>query len=53
MESAQESAKKCSLRGQLDFDTGDSLLDVSEVEEAANIVKRFCTGTHLLLIMEV
>ncbi|XP_005109373.2 putative glutamate synthase [NADPH] [Aplysia californica] len=43
-ESAWESSKKCTLRGQLDFSSADKPLDISEVEEAKNIVKRFCTG---------
>ncbi|XP_071818623.1 uncharacterized protein [Apostichopus japonicus] len=40
----QESVKACTLRGQLDFKFTDQPLDISEVEAAANIVKRFVTG---------
>ncbi|XP_061171212.1 uncharacterized protein LOC133180759 [Saccostrea echinata] len=43
-ESAWRSAVKCSLRGQLDFTSRDGPIDVSEVEPAQEIVKRFCTG---------
>ncbi|KAK3092132.1 hypothetical protein FSP39_025440 [Pinctada imbricata] len=43
-ESAWESAKKCTLRGQMDFKYDKQPIDVTEVEEAASIVKRFCTG---------
>lgn len=43
-ESAWGSVRKCTLRGQLDFVYAKEPLDVSEVEEAANIVRRFCTG---------
>ncbi|XP_021344531.1 putative glutamate synthase [NADPH], partial [Mizuhopecten yessoensis] len=43
-ESSWDSVRKCTLRGQLDFVYAKEPLDVSEVEEAANIVKRFCTG---------
>ncbi|KAL4232715.1 hypothetical protein ACF0H5_007403 [Mactra antiquata] len=43
-ESALESAKQCTLRGQLDFKYAEKPIDITEVEEAASIVKRFCTG---------
>lgn len=43
-ESAWRSTQKCSLRGQLDFTSRDGPIDVSEVEPASEIVKRFCTG---------
>ncbi|KAK6187782.1 hypothetical protein SNE40_005732 [Patella caerulea] len=43
-QTAWESTKKCSLRGQLDFNNSDKPLDISEVEEAKYIVRRFCTG---------
>lgn len=43
-ESSWESTKKCTLRGQLDFIFGNNPIDVSDVEEAKEIVKRFCTG---------
>ena len=44
IESAWESTKKCSLRGQLDFIYSDNAVDITEVEDAKDIVKRFCTG---------
>ncbi|CAG5124464.1 unnamed protein product, partial [Candidula unifasciata] len=44
VESSIESSRKCTLRGQLDFVKSDKPVDISEVEEAKNIVKRFCTG---------
>uniref|UniRef100_A0A2C9JI59 glutamate synthase (NADH) n=1 Tax=Biomphalaria glabrata TaxID=6526 RepID=A0A2C9JI59_BIOGL len=44
VESAWESTKKCTLRGQLAFVSVNKPLDISEVEDAKNIVKRFCTG---------
>ncbi|XP_052242063.1 uncharacterized protein LOC127852221 isoform X2 [Dreissena polymorpha] len=43
-ETSLESARACTLRGQLDFKFSETTLDLSEVEEAAGIVKRFCTG---------
>ncbi|XP_056015239.1 uncharacterized protein LOC125673905 isoform X2 [Ostrea edulis] len=43
-ESAWRSAMKCSLRGQLEVTGGVGPIDVSEVEPAKEIVKRFCTG---------
>nr|XP_022287923.1 glutamate synthase 1 [NADH], chloroplastic-like isoform X2 [Crassostrea virginica] len=43
-ESSWQSAMKCSLRGQLDFTSREGPIDVSEVEPASEIVKRFCTG---------
>ncbi|ESO83470.1 hypothetical protein LOTGIDRAFT_133427 [Lottia gigantea] len=43
-ESAWESTKKCSLRGQLEFIDADKAIDISEVEDAKFIVRRFCTG---------
>ena len=45
VKSANESARHCTLRGQLEFVT-DSVKPVvlGEVESAASIVKRFCTG---------
>ena len=36
--------KGCNLRGMLRFKSDREPVDVSEVEPAANIVKRFCTG---------
>ncbi|XP_041354050.1 putative glutamate synthase [NADPH] [Gigantopelta aegis] len=43
-ESSTESARHCTLRGQLAFHFIDKPLDLAEVEEAKEIVKRFCTG---------
>jgi glutamate synthase (NADPH/NADH) len=43
-DSAQESSRHCTLRGQLDFVTNGGAVDISQVESAASIVKRFCTG---------
>lgn len=43
-EVAWASAKKCTLRGQLDFSYQERPIDISEVEEAKEIVKRFATG---------
>ncbi|XP_033120494.1 putative glutamate synthase [NADPH] [Anneissia japonica] len=44
VESQQESIKACTLRGQLDIVEADEPLDISLVEEASSIVKRFATG---------
>ncbi|XP_078001454.1 uncharacterized protein LOC144453955 [Glandiceps talaboti] len=44
VESATENVKYCSLRGQLDVKTVDEPLDLSQVEAAVEIVKRFATG---------
>ncbi|KAK7070468.1 hypothetical protein SK128_010174 [Halocaridina rubra] len=43
-ESTIESIKACTLRGQLDLVKLDKSIDISEVEPASEIVKRFCTG---------
>ncbi|XP_060602982.1 uncharacterized protein LOC132756035 [Ruditapes philippinarum] len=43
-EMAYEGNKNCTLRGQIDFRYADKPIDLSEVEDAASIVKRFCTG---------
>uniref|UniRef100_A0ABM0GL38 glutamate synthase (NADH) n=1 Tax=Saccoglossus kowalevskii TaxID=10224 RepID=A0ABM0GL38_SACKO len=43
-ESAMNAVKYCSLRGQLDLKFPEVPIDISEVEPAANIVKRFATG---------
>ena len=48
-ESAIEGAKQCTLRGQMDFKYMEKPLDVSEVEDAASIVKRFVTGIIVLI----
>lgn len=42
-----ESVKYSTLRGQLDFVTHDKPVDISEVEPASEIVKRFATGELL------
>lgn len=36
--------KKCTLRGQTDFIYAEKPIPLSEVEDAKDIVKRFCTG---------
>jgi len=36
--------KKCTLRGQTEFKYADKPVPLEEVEEAKEIVKRFCTG---------
>ncbi|MCW8934807.1 MAG: glutamate synthase large subunit [Gammaproteobacteria bacterium] len=42
---ANEDTKKCTLRGMLNFKTDvNPAIDISEVEEAKDIVKRFATG---------
>ncbi len=42
---ANEDTKKCTLRGMLDFKTGvKPAIDINEVEDAKEIVKRFATG---------
>uniref|UniRef100_A0A8D8SW26 Glutamate synthase [NADH] n=1 Tax=Cacopsylla melanoneura TaxID=428564 RepID=A0A8D8SW26_9HEMI len=43
-ESNMDSVKYSTLRGQLDFVTHDKPVDISEVEPAQEIVKRFATG---------
>ena len=40
----QESTRHCALRGLLDFKFLSKPIDIDEVEPAAEIVKRFCTG---------
>ncbi|KXJ22785.1 putative glutamate synthase [NADPH] [Exaiptasia diaphana] len=42
--STLEMVKACTLRGQLKFKFSDKPIDLSEVEPAAEIVKRFVTG---------
>lgn len=39
-----QSVKACTLRGQLEFVTDRAPVDISEVEPASEIVKRFATG---------
>lgn len=43
-ESAWACSQTCTLRGQCTIIPANKPLDISEVEEAKNIVKRFCTG---------
>lgn len=43
-ETTMNSVKLCALRGQLDFVTDQKKIDISEVESAVEIVKRFATG---------
>jgi glutamate synthase (NADPH/NADH) len=43
-ESSIESIKTCTLRGQLELIPSDKQVDISEVEPASEIVKRFATG---------
>lgn len=43
-ESTLESVKHCTIRGQLEIATSDKPVDISEVEPASEIVKRFATG---------
>lgn len=46
-----ESVRACTLRGQLELIPTTKSIDITEVEPAANIVKRFATGKHLCTIM--
>jgi len=39
-----ESVRACTLRGQLELVPTTKSIDISEVEPAVNIVKRFATG---------
>lgn len=43
-ETTMNSVRACALRGQLDFSTSQQKIDISEVEAASEIVKRFATG---------
>lgn len=43
-DSTHESVKQCTLRGQLEFVECSHKIDISEVEAASEIVKRFATG---------
>ena len=43
-ESAMASVRGCALRGQFEVVLSDAPIDISEVEPAAEIVKRFATG---------
>lgn len=42
-----ESVRACTLRGQLELVPTTKSINISEVEPAANIVKRFATGKIL------
>jgi len=44
VDAAMKSIKDCTLRGQLELAFPEKGIDISEVEPAANIVKRFATG---------
>lgn len=43
-----ESVRACTLRGQLELVPTTKSIDISEVEPAVNIVKRFATGIKYL-----
>lgn len=45
-----ECVKSCALRGQLELVTSDNPIDVSLVEPASEIVKRFATGGYLIAV---
>ncbi|XP_076371707.1 uncharacterized protein LOC143257208 isoform X2 [Tachypleus tridentatus] len=44
VEATMESVRSCTLRGQLNLVYTDDPIDISEVEESKEIVKRFVTG---------
>lgn len=44
VETTMESIRDCTLRGQLNFNYPKNSLDISQVEPATEIVKRFVTG---------
>ena len=44
VESCNEANQDCTLRGQLEFNYVEEPLELDEVEDAASIVRRFCTG---------
>ena len=44
VESCTEANQDCTLRGQLEFQYMEEPLELDEVEDAASIVRRFCTG---------
>jgi glutamate synthase domain-containing protein 2 len=46
VESAWESSRFCTLRGQMELVKLTTPINIDEVEPAANIVKRFCTGKY-------
>ena len=43
-QSTLKSVKECTLRGQLELQKGSNKIDISEVEPASEIIKRFATG---------
>lgn len=43
-ESTMQSVRSCTLRGQLELVPSESPIDISQVEPASEIVKRFATG---------
>lgn len=51
VESAMNSSKECTLRGQLQIAYDSEPLDLSEVEDAASIVRRFVTGDYQTLLL--
>ena len=46
--SSMTTIRECTLRGQLETVGSTKPVDISEVEPASEIVKRFCTGEMLL-----
>nr|XP_037280869.1 LOW QUALITY PROTEIN: putative glutamate synthase [NADPH] [Rhipicephalus microplus] len=44
IENAMKSIRQCTLRGQFEFNYASTPLDISQVEPAKEIVKRFVTG---------
>lgn len=46
-ESTMDSVRSCTIRGQLELVPSDKPVDISEVEPASEIVKRFATGKHI------
>ena len=42
--SSMTTIRECTLRGQLQVVESEAPVDISEVEPASEIVKRFCTG---------
>ena len=48
--SAHQSTRECTLRGQLEFNYAPEPLDLDQVESAASIVRRFCTGKRIVTL---
>ena len=44
VQTTRDAVKDCALRGQLEFVYASKAVPLEEVEPAASIVKRFCTG---------